>query len=113
MRTRILADLDTRWQAPADAHPHYLWCTTDHAARMLRMSARAVRYLVDTEELAPQWTIDGQRVFLFRERDVTRLLVNRAKRLPGVVRPTLTLVPMLPLTEARQLSLFGRAKLIA
>jgi hypothetical protein len=113
MRTRILADLDTRWQAPHEPTPHHLWCTTDHAARMLRMSARAVRYLVDTEELQPQWTIDGQRVMLFRERDVTRLLLNRAKRLPGVARASLKLVPMLPLTEARQLSLFGRAKLIA
>lgn len=57
-------------------HPR-MWLTTRDAARMLAVTPRWVRGLACTEQIAYERTRSG--VFLFREREVLRLVEQRAK----------------------------------
>lgn len=105
MRTRILADLDTRWQASPESPHHSVWLTTADVARMLELTSEGVRDLVRRQQLVCQRTRAGWR--LFRFGDVQRLAERRmTARLTGKLR-----VQPRARGEPRQLSLFGSARL--
>jgi len=79
------------------------------AARMLRLSESQVRNLVDLQVLACQWTRDREPVLLFREREVLRLVERRATARGRQVPETPP--RSVPIGDARQLALFGTARL--
>jgi len=96
MSNSILAKL-----GPVSGQGPGSWLTTTDVAKMLQVTPREVRYLARAGRLAFEQTRSGQR--FFREREVVRVLEQRAKgrirsrqELLAAVRPQMLRAPLAP-----------------
>ena len=100
MSTTILGQVPLWQVGPA---PRRVWLTTGDAARVLRITADGVRWLVHQGRLEYERTLSGQ--FLFREDDVRQLAHRRVDAVLVTVRPMRR--PRTKGLDARQQPLFG------